>query len=142
MVRWLFLFLPLCLVLQDQPSGSDEPAGSDATEVIPVEPAHIFFKGTDLLRQEILAATAYTPIQSFPGSIPWEPMHHIGAEGLYPVEVLMHYHPELFLEMCLARYEREVRGYSAKFIKHERIAGKLQPREKLEVHFREEPFSV
>jgi hypothetical protein len=57
-------------------------------------------------------------------------------------EALLKSHPLAFLKKCLERYEREVQGYSTKFIKRERIAGNLKPLEKIEVFFRENPFSV
>ena len=47
-----------------------------------------------------------------------------------------------FLEKCLLRYEREVKGYTAKLKKHERVHGKMQPAEEIDVSFREKPFSV
>jgi hypothetical protein len=50
--------------------------------------------------------------------------------------------PVAFLEWCLVRHEREVKGYHAKLVKQERIGGKLQPREFIDVDFREQPFSV
>jgi hypothetical protein len=55
---------------------------------------------------------------------------------------LIKYQPVRFLEMCLERYKQEVKGYSARLIKRERIDGKLEPLEKIEVYFREQPFSV
>src|SRR5207249_6036142 len=42
----------------------------------------------------------------------------------------------------LERYDREVAGYSAILLKRERVAGKLQHLEKIEINFREHPFSV
>src|SRR5262249_2060836 len=39
-------------------------------------------------------------------------------------------------------YKKNVRGYSCLFRKIERINGKQRPLERIEVHFREEPFSV
>jgi hypothetical protein len=55
---------------------------------------------------------------------------------------LLHYHPLLFLEMSLERYNREVTGYTTRFVKQERIGGQLNPPESLDVWFREQPFSV
>jgi hypothetical protein len=142
MVRWLFLLLPLCLMLQDRPITCAEPLGGGDAEAVQVCPKEVVFEHEELLRGELVASLALATPQPFPGSIPWAPMHEIGTKGLYPVDFLMHYHPPLFLEMCLERYKREVRGYSTKFIKRERIGGKLEPLEKLEVHCREQPFSV
>jgi hypothetical protein len=50
--------------------------------------------------------------------------------------------PVTFLEMCLRRYEQEVRGYRARFIKQERIQGVLGPVEHIDVWFGEQPFRV
>jgi hypothetical protein len=50
--------------------------------------------------------------------------------------------PVAFLEWALIRYDREVKGYSCLLIKQERLHGELHPREKIEVLFREKPFSV
>lgn len=50
--------------------------------------------------------------------------------------------PVRFLEQCLSHYDREVRGYHCVFRKQERIAGRLQPRETIDVWFRERPYSV
>jgi hypothetical protein len=50
--------------------------------------------------------------------------------------------PVAFLEKCLARYDREVHGYSCILWKQERIDGRLNPPEKLQVFFRERPYSV
>jgi hypothetical protein len=141
MIRWFLLLLPVCLILQDRPNCVDEPSGSGESQPIQVIESTVF-EGTDLMRQELLASMALAPPQAFPGSIPWEPMFAIGTKGLYPVDFLIHYHPAHFLEMCLERYKREVTGYSATFRKRERVGGKLGPMEKLEVHFREQPFSV
>jgi hypothetical protein len=50
--------------------------------------------------------------------------------------------PIAFLEACVLRYNREVKGYHLTFHKLERRQGKLQPQEVIEIHFREDPFSV
>jgi hypothetical protein len=50
--------------------------------------------------------------------------------------------PVAFLENCLRRYDREVRGYTATMVKQERIKGDLRPTEVVEVSFQEKPFSV
>jgi len=47
--------------------------------------------------------------------------------------------PIAFLEHCLARYDREVKGYSLTMQKQERLQGKLQKREVVEVHFKHGP---
>jgi hypothetical protein len=50
--------------------------------------------------------------------------------------------PIAFLEACIQRYDREVKGYTATLQKKERIDGRIEPLEKIEVAFREQPFSV
>jgi hypothetical protein len=50
--------------------------------------------------------------------------------------------PIAFLENCLHRCDRKVRGYRAVLQKRERLGGKLRRTEILDVAFREEPFSV
>jgi hypothetical protein len=105
------------------------------------QPASRVLQGRELTRQELLAALAWAPAQGVNG-IPWGPLFQVGSKGMFPLEILLHYQPILFLEDCLAKYENEVGGYTSTFFKQERIAGKLKPLEKLDVHFREQPFSV
>lgn len=50
--------------------------------------------------------------------------------------------PLAFLEECLRRYNHDVKGYTATLQKQERIDGKLERSEIIDVAFREEPFSV
>jgi hypothetical protein len=50
--------------------------------------------------------------------------------------------PIAFLEACIRRYDREVKGYTTTLRKQERIDGKLERSEVIEVSFRESPFSV
>jgi hypothetical protein len=50
--------------------------------------------------------------------------------------------PIAFLENCLKRYDREVKGYTLIMHKQERIKGKLQRSEEIAVQFQEKPFSV
>jgi hypothetical protein len=58
------------------------------------------------------------------------------------MEKLAQTDPIAFLENCLKHYDREVKGYTCLLHKQERLGGKLQPSELIEVSFREEPFSV
>src|SRR4051812_30554999 len=68
------------------------------------------------------------------------------ADGPLPdraaMEQLARDQPLRFLEHCLRRYQREVRGYRALLLKHERLAGKLQPEEEIDFSFRDEPYSI
>jgi hypothetical protein len=50
--------------------------------------------------------------------------------------------PLEFLDICLKRYHREVKGYCGLLKKQERINGKLNPPESIDFCFREEPYSV
>jgi Protein of unknown function (DUF1571) len=50
--------------------------------------------------------------------------------------------PLAFLESCLKHYDKEVRSYQGMFQKQERLQGRLQPKEVIEVAFRETPYSV
>jgi hypothetical protein len=50
--------------------------------------------------------------------------------------------PVGFIENCLRRYKREVKGYTLTFEKQERINKKLQPTEVIAATYRQEPFSV
>jgi hypothetical protein len=50
--------------------------------------------------------------------------------------------PLAFLEACLKRYDREVKGYTTTMQKQERLGGKLQRTEVIDVAFREKPFGV
>jgi Protein of unknown function (DUF1571) len=64
------------------------------------------------------------------------------AEGASALERLAREDPVAFLEQSLEHYQREVRGYHCILQKQERIAGKLQPKETIDVYFREDPHSV
>src|SRR5438876_11526647 len=55
------------------------------------------------------------------------------------MEMLAKEDPIAFLENCLTRYDREVKGYSLTMQKQERLEGKLQKKEIIEVHYREGP---
>jgi hypothetical protein len=76
------------------------------------------------------------------------PAFHLVADegGKLPdnaaMEKLAREDPIAFLEHCLRRYQREVKGYSLTMQKQERIGGHLQKKEIMEVQFREEPYSV
>ena len=50
--------------------------------------------------------------------------------------------PVAFMEQCILRCRREVRGYSMFLQKQEFSDGRLHPVEVVEVHFRKEPHSV
>lgn len=59
------------------------------------------------------------------------------------MEELLRKNPMAFLENCLEKYRREVKtGYHLQLSKHEVIAGKEGPQERIDVYFREKPYSV
>jgi hypothetical protein len=58
------------------------------------------------------------------------------------MERLAKTNPIGFLENCIRRYDREVKSYTTQLRKQERLDGKLERSELIDVAFREEPFSV
>jgi hypothetical protein len=58
------------------------------------------------------------------------------------LERLVRTDPIAFMRACIRRYDRDVKGYRCTFVKQERIGGKLQRTEVIDVSFRENPFSV
>lgn len=58
------------------------------------------------------------------------------------LEKLAQSNPLAFFEACLRRYAREVKGYTCLFHKQERLEGRVNPPEVIEVRFREQPHSV
>ena len=90
----------------------------------------------------VLGCLTVFPGDSFPASIPWEPLRKIGQQESRAFEELAAKDPVAFLARCLSRYEKEVKGYRCIFVKQERVAGKLGPKERIRVHFKEKPFSV
>jgi hypothetical protein len=123
-----------------------DSADSVVHETAVASSASIVFTESDRFRQDILACLAFLPAGAYPASLPWAPVASLGSRpGAVPLENLLHNQPLAFLEMSLERYEEEVQGYTCTMLKRERIRGKLHPPtgyEKVEAHFREEPFSV
>ena len=50
--------------------------------------------------------------------------------------------PVAFLEMALDHYDRSVRDYTCTFTKQEIVSGRLTQKQVMEVHYRENPYSV
>jgi hypothetical protein len=77
---------------------------------------------------------------------PADSSNYIDDGSLLPSEdamaILAKEHPSQFLEACLNRYNREIRGYGGELRKQERIDGKLNALEVIDFWFREEPYSV
>jgi hypothetical protein len=55
------------------------------------------------------------------------------------MEYLADKDPIAFVEAAIARYDREVKGYTCLLIKQERLAGSLMAEEQIQCWFREEP---
>lgn len=66
----------------------------------------------------------------------------IGVPDAEALEKSLRDRPLAYLAESIQKYDKDVRGYSLTFYKRERLGGTLQPHEKVEVHFRESPFSV
>jgi hypothetical protein len=58
------------------------------------------------------------------------------------MEALARRQPVAFLENCLRYFERSVAGYQLTMQKQERLQGKIQKKEMIQVAFKEDPFSV
>jgi hypothetical protein len=140
----LLLCLPLCLLLQDERVLRElGPVAADTVSATRVASGQILkLDDAAMVRQQLLAALPVTPTHGFPGTLSWATALPLTAKGLFPLEMILHYQPTEFLKMCLERSEREVKGYSCTFRKRERIAGKLNPVEVIDVHFKERPHSV
>lgn len=107
-----------------------------------VEEPQRILEGPELVRQQLLAVLPAYPQTGFPAGFAWKPLQELGANGLFPVESLLYYHPELFIEYCQDKYVGRIHGYTVHLRKRELVQGKLQPTEKVVVHYREQPFSV
>lgn len=98
--------------------------------------------GPALSRQELLATLALSPATPFPAGVPWAASYKVGDANLFPLEMILHYQPVLFFQLCLDKYDRNVASYSTTFVKQETVKGKKLNPEKIKVAFREQPFSV
>jgi hypothetical protein len=127
----LLVCLALCLVFGLLYHAFHRPVEEPAEQPAPAE----------ALRPAWLAVVAADPGAGLAG-LPWAGLVQLGAGGLAESEPLPDPDPVAFLEKCLRRYDREVKGYSLIMQKQERVAGTLKPKEVVEVHFREKPFSV
>src|SRR5262245_55763239 len=132
MVR-LLLFLPVCLILQDrQCRDCAEPVG-DAGPLVALKTEYL--PATNLPGQEFVAGLSAAPLVPFPANIPWEPLREISLRRQQAIENLLRQDPPRFLQMCVERYDREVRGYSCILQKRERVYNRLLPTEVVEAHF-------
>ena len=87
---------------------------------------------SDSTSKEPPSTTRFRPVADSGAPLPSE----AGMERLAKSD------PIAFLEMCIRRYDREVKGYTAMLRKQERIDGTLERSEQIAVVFREDPFSV
>jgi hypothetical protein len=135
-VLLLVLVLSVCLILQDRRNGDrDTPEGGGA-QAVKVQMEHLAGPA------EVLSGFASSPVQVFPGNVPWSTIRQTAIRRGEAIEKIIKDDPTVFLQMCLDRYERDVRGYSCTLMKWERVNGKLRPLEIVEAQFREQPFSV
>jgi hypothetical protein len=135
----------LYVYFNQEPSPSACSSCGDGPRETAITVAQPVFSESDRFRQEILSSLSFLPGAGYPAALPWVPVHQIGVRDCIPLENLLSNQPLAFLEMCLERYEREVRGYKLTMLKRERIRGRLYPPngyEKVHAHFREQPFSV
>jgi uncharacterized protein DUF1571 len=93
-------------------------------------------------RCHLLAALAVAPQSPFPAALPWPALGQGKRLAALKIVPLPYPDPVAFLEKCVERYDREVKGYSCILWKQERVEGKLHHPELVQVYFREHPFSV
>lgn len=87
----------------------------------------------------IAPATATVPV---PTPYPPTSSVDIGKSERESLEKILREDPPRFLEMSLEKYAKEVKGYKLLFDKQEKINGTMHKPQRVEVHFREAPFSV
>src|SRR5438132_11213690 len=92
-------------------------------------------------RSARLAAIAGVPQASVLGVLPWTSILLSQEKKATPMEKTAT-DPVAFLEECIRRYDRDVKGYSCIMQKQERTKGKLHPTEVMQVYFKEKPHSV
>jgi hypothetical protein len=93
-------------------------------------------------RCHLLAVLAVVPQSAFPAVLPWPALGQGDRLAALKIEPLPYADPVVFLEKCVARYDREVKGYACTLWKQERVEGRLNPPEVVQAYFREQPFSV
>lgn len=137
----ILLVLPLCLLLQGQQGLRDAvPVDRPPDKEVDSKPPPVLSE-PELARIEVARCLGLSPT-GFPGCVPWHSLYPIGNKNLFTLENILVYQPSLFLQMCLDKYDREIRGYNVLFEKQERVLGKLNKTEKINAVFREKPFSI
>jgi hypothetical protein len=131
----LLLCLTLCVLLglvyhnSQATRQQEEKHGEQAVRAEPLRPGHLAL------------LTAASP-GGLPAGVPWAGLVQLGRANLADSDPLPDPDPLTFMQKCLQRYDREVKGYNCILEKQERVAGSLHPREIVQAHFREKPFSV
>jgi hypothetical protein len=82
------------------------------------------------------------PGGGFPGAIGWPSLAKMVESPGEQSQALPEPDIVTFLEKCLNRYDREIKGYTGVLYKHERVRGDLKKPEVVRFEFRESPFSV
>lgn len=94
----------------------------------------------------VVAANRLTQPSDAADTRPSVPAIEISSDGQLPeasgLEKLAREDPAAFLENCIRRYRREVKGYTCILQKQERVDGKLQPTEVMDARYREKPRSI
>lgn len=93
-------------------------------------------------RCHLLAVLALAPQASFPATLPWPALGQGERLTALKIVPLPYVDPVEFLEKCVERYDREVKGYSCVLWKKERVQKQVHAPEEVQVYFREHPFSV
>ncbi|MBM4070719.1 MAG: DUF1571 domain-containing protein [Planctomycetes bacterium] len=136
----LLLFLPICLFLQDRRCQDCTETAGEGGPVAQVASAYL--PKASLPGQELFKCLSAAPFVPFPATIPWEPLREVSIRRQQAIEDLIRRDVPAFLQMCIDRYDAEVKAYSAIMQKRERVFSRLLPTEVVETHFREQPFSV
>lgn len=117
MIRWRLIVMPLIVIAVGiWATTRSAPPVQDITPGQPID-----------------APTKGDPIVSDPKIVKPEPVS---------LEKLIATDPVQFLQKSLEKYDKEIKGYTLTFDKHERVNGKLRKPETTKVHFREKPYSV
>jgi hypothetical protein len=138
LVRYLLLllYLPICLTVapSQRPPATEQTSPGEVEERVP---------------SKLLTLFAGSPGSAFPAPPPWLGLYFLSqrddtiplpdAAGL---ERLARENPIAFLEACIRRYQRTVHGYHCALDMQEYLDGSLHDPVKVEVCFREKPFSV
>lgn len=96
-------------------------------------------------RAEWFSLLAAGPTAGYPAGLAWTGLYQMLDAPANATEPLPdELNVMAFLEKCLERHEREIRGYKGTLVKQERVQGKTQPNppEVVKFEFKENPHSV